>query len=585
MSLPNDLLSQFVKITNDSKKPTSRESIVYGTIHYDGQTYVKIDGSDILTPVTTTAAVEHGERVAVTIKDHMAVVTGNITSPAVREGTVNDLSDEVTQFENVMAYKVTANDIQAVTAIFDNLLAKTATMSGLTVENLAAINAEIETLKAKYIEGDTVSAKDITALTADIESLRAVFGEFKDLSTEDFDAVNAEIDNLKGYTADFTYVSADRLTAVKAEIRDLDARKITADDAKIICATIDFANIEKAAIENLYTKSGLIENIKVGDGYVTGMLVGVTIKGDMIEGNTIVADKLVIKGDDGLYYKLNTQGVTSNSYADRYVKMEAMNAPDSECVVVEEAFTTEGEQVYSYTSVDDDIKYCTIIDNIYYEVMLEANAIRLEQTEYNSLNGSIITAKSITAEQISVNDLVAFGATIGGFSITSGDDNGPGAIYSEVKDSEGNTTRGIYLDTDGQVNIGDATNYIKYVQNDDGTYSLAISAKDITYALNGAQHSLSELGNIGNYVKIGTYENEACIELGSKDSDFKLIITNTQILFMEGSIVPAYMTNQSLHIRKAVIEEEMRLGQFVWQIRPNGNMGLIWQDVVEEVSE
>lgn len=31
----------------------------------------------------------------------------------------------------------------------------------------------------------------------------------------------------------------------------------------------------------------------------------VTIKGDLIEGNTIVADKLVMKGDDGLFYKLN----------------------------------------------------------------------------------------------------------------------------------------------------------------------------------------------------------------------------------------------------------------------------------------
>jgi uncharacterized protein YjbI with pentapeptide repeats len=449
----------------------------------------------------------------------MAVVTGNITSPAVREGTVNDLSDEVTQFENVMAYKVTANDIQAVTAIFDKLLAKTATMSGLTVENLAAINAEIETLKAKYIEGDTISAKDITALTADIESLRAVFGEFKDLSTEDFDAVNAEIDNLKGYTADFTYVSADRLTAVRAEVKELNAKKVSIEDADIMFANIDFANIEKAVFDEFYSESGIIENLVIEDGTVVKNLVGVTIKGDLIEANTLRADKLVVLGTDGLYYKLN------------------FNAPEGTFDSAEEVPT-------------------------------------------DSLHGSIITAKSITAEKVTVDDLVAFGATIGGFNITSD------SIYSEVKDSEGNTTRGIYLDTDGQVNIGDATNYIKYVQNDDGTYSLAISAKDITYALNGAQHSLSELGNIGNYVKIGTYENEPCIELGSEDSDFKLVITNTRILFMEGSVVPAYITNQSLHIRKAVIEEEMCLGQFVWQIRQNGNMGLIWKDVVvEEVTE
>ena len=120
-------------------------------------------------------------------------------------------------------------------------------------------------------------------------------------------------------------------------------------------ANIDFSNIGKAAMEYFYSQSGLIENIVVSDGTITGNLIGVTIKGDLLEGNTVVADKLVIKGSDGLYYKLNTDGV----------KIEA------------------------------------------------------EQTEYNSLNGSIITAKSITATKISVDDLVAFDATIGGFNISN----------------------------------------------------------------------------------------------------------------------------------------------------------------------
>ena len=62
-----------------------------------------------------------------------------------------------------------------------------------------------------------------------------------------------------------------------------------------------------------------------------------------------------------------------------------------------------------------------------------------EQTEYNSLNGSIITAKSITAEKVDVHDLVAFNATIGGFKITDT------SIYSGVKNSITNPTRGLHL--------------------------------------------------------------------------------------------------------------------------------------------
>jgi len=195
----------------------------------------------------------------------------------------------------------------------------------------------------------------------------------------------------------------------------------------------------------------------------------------------------------------------------------------------------------------------------------------VEQTEYNSLNGSIITAKSITATKISVDDLVAFDATIGGFNITEH------SIYSEVKDSEGNTTRGVYLDKDGQVNFGDADKYIKYYKDEEGNYFLAISADTILYNINGKQRSIADLGVIGEYVKIGIYEDEPCIELGELDSDFKLVITNTRIMFMEGSSIPAYISNQALHITKAVIEEEIQQGEFVWKVRANGNMGLMWK--------
>ena len=156
----------------------------------------------------------------------------------------------------------------------------------------------------------------------------------------------------------------------------------------------------------------MIKNVIVGDQTITGELVGVTIKGDLIEGNTIVADKLVVKGTDGLYYKLNTDGITTEA----------------------------------------------------------------EQTDYNSLNGSVIRANSITAEKIAVSDLVAFDATIAGFKITDS------SLYSGVKNSATNATRGIYLGKDGQIAFGDGNNYIKYYKDETGAYKLAISAESMTFS-------------------------------------------------------------------------------------------------------
>ena len=90
------------------------------------------------------------------------------------------------------------------------------------------------------------------------------------------------------------------------------------------------------------------------------------------------------------------------------------------------------------------------------------------------------------------------------------------------------------------------------------------------------QQAVNDVSEISSYVKIKTDGDKPCIELGTGNSDFKLLITNTDIRFMEGSSVPAYINNQSLHISKAVIEEEMRQGDFIWKNRANGNMGLIW---------
>lgn len=209
-------------------------------------------------------------------------------------------------------------------------------------------------------------------------------------------------------------VTADSILADSAKIKKLETDKISATDADLKYAKIDFTNITEATMEYFYSKSGLIKNVTVGDQTITGELIGVTIKGDIIEGGTVKADKLVIKGEDGLFYKLNVDAL--------------------------------GE-----TTASSDKKY------------------------QNGLDGSAIIAKSITAEQISVKDLVAFGATIGGFKI--GDDS----IYSGVKSSVDNTTRGIYFDNDGQFSFGDSRDYIKFYKDTDGEYHLKIAAKSLIF--------------------------------------------------------------------------------------------------------
>lgn len=409
MGLSNDLISQFVKVTND-KANTKKETTVYGTVvEYDGELYARLDGSDRLTPISKTVTAKAGERVAITIKNHSATVTGNLSSPAARSGDVENLSGKIGEFAEVIADKATIGELEAESARIDSLIADNAVIK----ETLTATEADISDLEA-----DNVEIKEkLTANEASIESLEtnkldANIADITYATIEDLDATNANIYNLESTYGSFVDLTTEKFTAIEADIADLDAKKLSAEDAEIMYANIDFTNIGKAAMEYFYAQSGLIENVVVGNQTISGQLIGVTISGDLIEGNTIVAEKLVIKGEDGLYYKLNTDGMT----------------------------------------------------------------VETEQTDYNSINGTIIKAKSITASKIAVEDLVAFDATIGGFNITND------AIYSGVKESPNNSTRGIYLDRFGQLAVGDASNFIKYYKDTDGNYKLEISAKSLTFS-------------------------------------------------------------------------------------------------------
>lgn len=264
-------------------------------------------------------------------------------------------------------------------------------------------NAPLSPSDAKFrvVTADLIRTKELIAQKAEIEDLKATNALIKNLQAEDVKIIG-------------------RLDAAEGSIKVLDTKKLSAEDADLRYVNIDFSKIDKAWLQEFYAQSGIIKDLVIGDSTVTGHLVGVTISGDLLEGNTVKADKLVVKGEDGLYYKLNIEGGST----------------------VTPELTKE---------------------------MLQSG-----------LDGSNIIANTITAEKIQVDDLIAFDATIGGFNIASN------AIYSGVKSSVDNTTRGMYLGADGQMSFGDSNNYIKYHKDEKtGKYALEIMADHMIFGSTG----------------------------------------------------------------------------------------------------
>ena len=419
MGISADLAYEFAKVTNDTTKDKD-ETTVFGTIvEYGGKKYVRIDGSDRMTPYTSTADVKLGERVIVLLKNHSATVTGNVTSPSASSKDlsdtnkkVTDIGSQISEFEIVIADKVSTEIFEAAEGRITDLEAEDVKIKG----TLDTHKADIDTLTADNVTiNETLTANKASIDNLSANKLDVTVADAKYATVENLEATDATVHNLQADYGDFKDLTTNNITAINGNITNLDTKKLDSEQAEITYANIDFSNIGKAAIEQFYATSGIIKDLVIGDQTITGELVGVTIKGDLIEGNTIVADKLVIKGSDGLYYKLNTDGMTTET----------------------------------------------------------------EQTEYNSLNGSIIQAKSITATKIDVKDLVAFDATIAGFKITDS------ALYSGTKSSATNTTRGIYLGKDGQIAFGDANNYIKYYKDQNGNYKLAIAAESMVFSAGG----------------------------------------------------------------------------------------------------
>lgn len=459
MALSHEVISQFAKLVDN--KPKKDEGVtVKGTYKIIGDIeYVQLDGSDVLTPVESTVEAKTGERVQVLIKDHFATVTGNISSPAARSKDVKDLADTVDEQGNTIQQMDNTiiqqgnSIIQMNTSInqHETTINQHDTKINQQGDQIVSINNTIisqgNSIEANHnaiiaqgneinIMNDTITShgNSITSMNNTIQQHGNKIDQNSNTISQQGNTINqqgnkiTEIDNTvktqgntivaQGNTID---AHGTQLTTHGSQITILNSgfvikdgvltglsevvvNKLKSDTLDTGYAKIDFANIQMAAVQKLFTESGIIKDLIVQEGAITGELVGVTLKGDLIEAGTLVADKLVIKGSDGLYYKLNTTGET----------------------------------------------------------------VEAQQTVENSLNGSVITAKSITASKIQVTDLVAFGATIGGFDISND------SIHSHLKPDVDSPNNGLFLGSDGQMALGNDKNHIKYYKDENDNYILDV---------------------------------------------------------------------------------------------------------------
>ena len=302
MGLSYDLISEFVKITND-KKEKPKEGTVYATIVGSGDTkYVKIDGSDLLTPMDTTTDIEDGERVTVMIKDHKATVTGNITSPSVSSGTVN------TVVGNAVGENFTVVNSQ-----IENLVAKDSYLENAYVQNSQVVNSKIENLEAadSRIENSVIEnfnvidgvVQDLRATNADIEVLHADFAEIKTLVNG-----NLTSDNILAFK-----ITADKVTVEDAFIKDAMVDTISA--AKINAGRINTNMVSIGSEDGGMLITGSTQQFTDKNGNVR-IQIGKDASGDFT---------FILYGEDGRGQIINQNGITATAIGDGLIVNDMIN--------------------------------------------------------------------------------------------------------------------------------------------------------------------------------------------------------------------------------------------------------------------
>ena len=478
MALTDNLLREFAKTVNKEPETETKQKY-YGTAHIrDNRVYVSIDGSKQQTPAIATVGVKDGERVTIELSDHKAYIVGTGDSEIKEVSTVIDrevtLPDGTVTVEQVIQ-KVLATKMPAQMSI-DEISSK---LIATKVLNSDIINTE-------KLNADSGFFKAIESVALTVEKLKAATADIGYLTVQDLEGDRATINNL---VTDVVTINT-LLEAQKSIITELDTKKLNAEDAEITYATIDkldtdIANIKKTNTEELNAALANIEVMlgsyaKVNDLKATNAEINkikseyvttAVLDSDYLTADEIVATYATINSIETAYAKIDLANVEKASigkvladiglissaiieegHVTGYLDSVEINANKitAGTLSVERLVISGSDKSIIYALNNSGKLVSTQVDTIDGDVItkrtISAEHIIANSITSNELAASCVTAekilsKSITADKLNVLSLESIVAKIGNFFINK-------AIYSNNHSAYNSDTDGVYIGDD-----------------------------------------------------------------------------------------------------------------------------------------
>lgn len=443
--LTRDVLKDFADIVIDESNK-DEEVTAYGTtVESDGVDYVKLDGSSLLTPITTTTDIKPGERVLVLIKNHQAVIIGNSSNPSAGSQELNNLKETVNldkaTIKDLVANNVTINDsLKANSARIDSLEATNVEINGKLMADRADIT-RLDTDKLNADEADIRYAKvdELRATSADVVKLNADYAKFKDASVKRLDANEASIQDLdakklSAEAADIKYLTIDNakatylqagdfnaykatvetLLAAKASVKELEANYLKVANAEATYAKIteldaltgsfNTLNADLAKVEELVAKKASIEDLNAAKASIQ------TLQTDLTTANQLIAKKV-----DAEYVKTQITESTKTITDDLTAIHAIVDVLDTKYATIEQLNAAKAnlETLITKKATIEDLNAAKATIGELNGLVANINSI---------LSGSIGTGTlqtiHLTAENVVIDDAIIKSANIEGLDVS-----------------------------------------------------------------------------------------------------------------------------------------------------------------------
>lgn len=367
-----------------------------------------------------------------------AVGGAQIAHGAVGAAALRNFSIQFAKITKAAIKQLNAEAITAITAHINEVVA-----GSITTDELYAAIAKIITLRVKQINAENITTDELYAALADVILLRAQQITADNIETDELAAAYAEITTLLVENINAGNVQADKLGAALANFVTMYASTGEFDFATIQNLVAKALSLEQASAESVY-----IKNLAVTSANLLSATLG----------------KLVLKGDDGRYYRVFVG-------SDGSISTEEIVPTDDE---IQNGQTSGGQQIV--------------------ETSMNVGSLNASNLQASSAVINQILTTALTAEKITAADALIASASIPALYTTSIKALGAGLdlsankyiqlIVGEVDSkiaAKSNVFRGETAPDDANVNdlwIVPSTGYTYQLAAQDGTPALWQRVKD-----------------------------------------------------------------------------------------------------------